>query len=534
MEIFDRLLKLEETIYKLTKAYVKNKSIDLKALLEEQKSKETRLLNSLSYEDMVKLETLYRKKYGLCFDKFFVLEIVDNPYFETCLLSLYLKLREIYSFYQEQEFSHFSKAEINSFLNVPYYRQYVKDYQEKLVFYKKVFQNYLHEKDKISFDDIYLLNSLSGEKKETLDEKHIEKYISDAFKEVRLAVLKDETKMLEKERSDIIKALLEIVPVNKRSAFLAKARQDLEKDSSKEELEVIFPYDASMNFEVQFHDLMNLERKILTVYKEIIKCQTKEDINKMCFTLATYLDEEKRMIGSIKNFSDFLFYLEKSHLFQEDFLPCYFFLNEQYRDDCLCIDRLFNYDLSLAKEPDEEEEINNLFLADDEDICLDSLEEKQKVMLDFMLGKISKEDLISAIDKQNFVEEEHVEEKIWAFFENLKQRFFNILYLTDDKDMALLYAFTDSYITERLLKNSFNGTDLFLEKERPYFSEEEKSFYLSEVQDYILELEERYPKWQEYTDIYLDCCFDYLGLKKNTLERKYGTIKKHKKEDKDE
>ena len=98
MEIFDRLLKVEETIYKLTKAYVKNKSDDLKELLEEQKSKETRLLNSLSYEDMVKLETLYRKKYGLCFDKFFVLEIVDNPYFETCLLSLYLKLREIYSF----------------------------------------------------------------------------------------------------------------------------------------------------------------------------------------------------------------------------------------------------------------------------------------------------------------------------------------------------------------------------------------------------------------------------------------------------
>ena len=138
VEIFDRLLKVEETIYKLTKDYVKNKSDDLKELLEEQKSKETRFLNSLSYEDMVKLETLYRKKYGLCFDKFFVLEIVDNPYFETCLLSLYLKLREIYSFYQEQEFSRFSKAEINSFLNVPYFRQYVKDYQVKLVFYKKV------------------------------------------------------------------------------------------------------------------------------------------------------------------------------------------------------------------------------------------------------------------------------------------------------------------------------------------------------------------------------------------------------------
>lgn len=534
MEIFDRLLKLEETIYKLTKANIKNKSDDLKELLEEQKSKETRLLNSLSYEDMIKLETLYRKKYGLCFDKFFVLEIVDNPYFETCLLSLYLKLREIYSFYQEQEFSHFSKAEINSFLNVPYYRQYVKDYQEKLVFYKKVFQNYLHEKDKISFDDIYLLNSLSGEKKETLDVEHIETYISDAFKEVCIAVLKDETKMLEKERSDIIKALLEIVPVNKRSAFLAKARQDLEKDSSKEELEVIFPYDASMNFEVQFHDLMNLERKILTVYKEIIKCQTKEDINKMCFTLATYLDEEKRMIGSIKNFSEFLFYLEKSHLFQEDFLPSYLFLNEQYRDDCLCIDRLFNYDFSLAKELDEEEEITGFLLGDEEDMRLDSLEEKQKVMLDFMLGKISKDDLIKAIDKQNFVVEGNVDEKIWTFFDNLKYRFFNLLYLTDDKDMALLYAFTDSNITEKLLKNSFNGTDLFLEKERPYFSEEEKSFYLSEVQDYVLELEERYPKWQEYTDIYLDCCFDYLGLKKNTLARKYGTIKKHKKEDKDE
>ena len=534
MEIFDRLLKVEETIYKLTKAYVKNKSNDLKELLEEQKSKETRLLNSLSYEDMVKLETLYRKKYGLCFDKFFALEIVDNPYFETCLLSLYLKLREIYSFYQEQEFSRFSKAEINSFLNVPYYRQYVKDYQEKLVFYKKVFQNYLHEKDKITFDDIYLLNSLSGEKKETLEVEHIETYISDAFKEVCIAVLKDETKMLEKERSDIIKALLEIVPVNKRSAFLDKARQDLEEDSFKEEIETIFPYDASMNFEVQFHDLMNLERKILTVYKEIIKCQTKEDINKMCFTLATYLDEEKRMIGSIKNFSELLFYLEKSHLFKEDFFPCYFFLNEQYRDNRLCIDRLFNYDLSLAKEPDEEEEINNFFLDANEDIRLDSVEEKQKLMLDFMLGKISKDDLIRAIDKQNFIEEENVEVKIWAFFEDLKQRFFNILYLTDDKDMALLYAFTDSYITERLLKNSFNGTDLFLEKERLYFSEEEKSFYLSEVQDYVLELAESYPKWQEYTDIYLDCCFDYLGLKKNTLARKYGTIKKHKKEDKDE
>ena len=534
MEIFDRLLKVEETIYKLTKAYVKNKSNDLKELLEEQKSKETRLINSLSYEDMVKLETLYRKKYGLCFDKFFVLEIVDNPYFETCFLSLYLKLREIYSFYQEQEFSRFSKAEINSFLNVPYYRQYVKDYQEKLVFYKKVFQNYLHEKDKITFDDIYLLNSLSGEKKETLDVEHIETYISDAFKEVCIAVLKDETKMLERERSDIIKALLEIVPVNKRSAFLDKARQDLEEDSFKEGIETIFSYDSSINFEVQFHDLMNLEQKILTVYKEIIKCQTKEDINKMCFTLATYLDEEKRMIGSIKNFSELLFYLEKSHLFKEDFFPCYFFLNEQYRDNHLCIDRLFNYDFSLAKEPDEEEEINDFFLDANEDIRLDSLEEKQKLMLDFMLGKISKEDLIRAIDKQNFIEEEHVEEKIWGFFEDLKQRFFNILYLTDDKDMALLYAFTDSNITEKLLKNSFNETDLFLEKERLYFSEEEKSFYLSEVQDYVLELEESYPKWQEYTDIYLECCFDYLGLKKNTLARKYGTIKKHKKEDKDE
>ena len=44
----------------------------------------------------------------------------------------------------------------------------------------------------------------------------------------------------------------------------------------------------------------------------------------------------------------------------------------------------------------------------------------------------------------------------------------------------------------------------------------------------------RKPKYRKLLDFYLECCFDYLGLKKNTLVKKYGTIKKHKKEDKDE
>ena len=165
---------------------------------------------------------------------------------------------------------------------------------------------------------------------------------------------------------------------------------------------------------------------------------------------------------------------------------------------------------------------------------LESLEKIQQMLVDFMFGKISKKDLRKEIIKVDNKYADDENEKIYVFFENLKYKFFNVLYQSEYQNKALLYAFTDNKVMEKLIFSNFEEASPFPENEKFYLNMEEKKIYLNEVKDYISELEESYPVWINFTGIYLDCCFDYLGLKKNTLARKYGTIKKHKKEDKDE
>ena len=156
------------------------------------------------------------------------------------------------------------------------------------------------------------------------------------------------------------------------------------------------------------------------------------------------------------------------------------------------------------------------------------------MLVDFMFGKISKKDLRKEIIKADNKYDDDENEKIYIFFENLKYKFFNVLYQSEYQKKALLYAFTDNEVMEKLIFSNFEEASPFPENEKFYLNMEEKKIYLNEVKDYISELEEKYPVWINFTGIYLDCCYDYLGLKNPTLKRKYGTIKKHKKEDKDE
>ena len=574
MELFEKLLRLNKMIYTLNKAYVKNKSAVCKELLQEQKEKEESILNKLSYDDLVDLEIYYRKTYDLHFDNFFLLELVDHPYIETPTLSLYLKLYERLSFYLQQSFSDFSPQEVHMFLNTPYYHRHVKRYQEKLYYNQKMFHNFLHEKDKINFDDIYLLNSLTIEKTKELDyiPEHIKSDISDYVYRILFLILTEYFPIVENERLKIIKAIIKMIPSEERKSFFDKIFLSLkdnlneqekiklnnlikeilkenvnnkkEKNFYKKYLEESYSYDVSfdtaINYELKFEELMKLEKKILLLYKKIINCENKNEKENLFQELFMYINEEYSRIGNVPNFIDFLTYIEKAYLKNIDFMPGYLFSNERYRDWYLCYERLFNYEFydylgnKDKKEYDENYESDIMLINETEESRLKSLEIVQQMFIDFVLGKISKRDLKNEIIKSDREYADDETEKICDFFEILKYKFFNVLYQSEYQYDALLYAFTDNEVMEKLIFSNFKESMPFPEKKKFYFNMEEKNLYLNEVKDYILELEESYPVWRNFTGIYLDCCYECLGLKNSTLKRKYGTIKKYKKEDKDE
>ena len=575
MKLFDRLLELNKMIYTLNKAYIKNKSAVCKELLQEQKEKEESILNKLSYDDLVDLEIYYRKTYDLHFDNFFLLELVNHPYIETPIFSLYLKLYERLSFYLQQSFSDFSPQEMSLFLNTPYYRRHVKRYREKLYYNQKMFQNYLHEKSTLNFDDVYLLNSLSIEKTKELDyiPKHIKSDIYNYVYKTFFMILTEDFPILENERLKIIKAIIKIIPSEEKKSFFDKIFRSLKDDLNEHEqtklndlideilkenknrkkedifceeyFEDTYSYDVSfdtaINYEIKFEDLMRLEKKILLLYKKIINSESKEEREKFFTKLSIHIDEEHSMLSDVQNFTDFLIYIEKAYLKRIDFMPDYLFSNERYCDWYLCYERLFNYDFykylnkkNDKKSDDDEYESNIMLINETRESRLESLEKIQQMLVDFMFGKISKKDLRKEIIKADNKYDDDENEKIYVFFENLKYKFFNALYQSEYQKKALLYAFTDNEVMEKLIFSNFEEASPFPENEKFYLNMEEKKIYLNEVKDYISELEESYPVWINFTGIYLDCCYDYLGLKNPTLKRKYGTIKKHKKEDKDE
>lgn len=575
MELFDKLLKLNETIYALNKTYAKNKSINCKELLQEQKEKEEHILNKLSYDNLVDLESYYRDNYSLYFENFFLLELIDHPYVEIPVQSLYLKLYERFSFYLQQQFSKFSPYEMSLFLNSPYYYKHVKKYQEKLYYNQKVFQNYLHEKEKITFDDIYLLNSLSVKKTEELKyiPGHIKSVIYDDVYTTLYSILTEYFPILENERTKVYKAIVKIIPLKERKSFfkqiyfsLEDVLNETEKDKlntlideflkeivntkqgqvfCKESFEYSYSYDVNFStasfYELRFDDFMRVEKNILSLYKQIIESNSKEERNRLFEKLSDYVDKEHSLVTDTKNFTDFLTYLENAYLKTIDYLPSYLFLDEKYRDWHLCFERIFHYEFynqlnKISNKESDDEEYNSdiMLINDNQESRLEFLEKVQQMLVDFMFGKISKENLKKEIRKSDreYIDDE--DEKMLDFYENLKYKFFNVLYESEYHREALLYAFTDNEIMEKLILSNFNETMPFPKRENLYFNAEEKKFYLEEVKDYISELEEIYPVWRNFTGIYLDCCYEYLGLKNPTLKRKYGTIKKHKKEDKDE
>ena len=62
MKILDQLIEVSQTIYRLNKAYVKNKSSVCLELLEDEKKKEEALLDSLTYEDYLKMSVILEQK----------------------------------------------------------------------------------------------------------------------------------------------------------------------------------------------------------------------------------------------------------------------------------------------------------------------------------------------------------------------------------------------------------------------------------------------------------------------------------------
>ena len=553
MKILDQLIEVSQTIYRLNKAYVKNKSSICLELLEDEKKKEEALLDSLTYEDYLKMSVILERKYNLNLNNHYLLEVVKNLSLDTSLLSLFIKLYRRYSFYSEQKFTCFTEQELIYFVNNPYFKRYVKENKIREYLNFKAYENYLEEKEKITYDDRYLLMTLK-ENITNYKNKSYEPcfYLYRAIEETLRLYCEDKPSLLDEEYLKVIKALLKtdryIVEENILNQLNNSLEETLDEKGNQRREEILLKlskyrnnlrtdeimsfdkkipfvsqyvsFSFAQEYELAFYELLTIETQLFDLYMKIYQSKEKAEKriirDQMYDKLSLLTQKEENVIHKINDQEQFLYYIENCYAYdEEDILPCYLFDNDKWQKYNMIFSRIrnnINYNLSFENEIDENFEVS---YVDD--------------LLD--LGSVL--DLFAKCLFEPFNVPNNYENRAFDYFKVINNHFFNSLFNSQYKDLAVFYTFTDDMAMKRLILSDFELPMIFDEK--PFnVSLEEKINICDDIENYAENILETKGYNLDILEFYVRCTFDYLGLKKNTLERKYGTIKKHKKEDKDE
>lgn len=556
MLIIRDMLKQSETIYKLTKAYAKSKSLACKELLQEEKQSLEDNLDGLSYTDCLRLEDYFKREFNLSMDRFYLLEVITHHFLEIPILSLYLKVYEKYSFYKNQSFTCFSKKETLYFLNNPYFNFYEKSASMREDYETSLFYGYLKEQMKISFDDRYLLDSLNGTVKDY--QGAIPYYLLNSLTDSFIESVKAYCQTKNDALKSLLKSLIKKIPEEDRKSLLEDVNSLLNSEEKetfvllKEELKeyvdetrksnnitvrashsptrVYVSFKNALEYELKFNELKLIGRRILEIYKRLMASKDKKESpsfrDKLYEEMLPLIEKERKIVNSIKDYDNFLYYVESCYyMYEEDSLPPYLFFENNHLEEALLYERISNW-----------REYNMVYLDEIEmpKMGISDIEKIVEGLSKFFLGKIKKEGLIQLLKSYEALNRSDYEEQASLFSYNIRHHFFNKLLQSEYRILSLYYAFTDNFMMEKMILSDFDILNPFEEKEQAILSEEDKRFLIEDEKDYVKEIKIRKPKYRKLLDFYLECCFDYLGLKKNTLERKYGTIKKHKKEDKDE
>ncbi len=556
MLIIRDMLKQSETIYKLTKAYAKSKSLVCKELLQEEKQSLEDNLDGLSYTDCLRIEDYFKREFNLSMDRFYLLEVITHSFLEIPILSLYLKVYEKYSFYKNQSFTCFSKKEMLYFLNNPYFNFYEKSASMREDYETSLFYGYLKEQMKISFDDRYLLDSLNGTVKDY--QGAIPYYLLNSLTDSFIESVKAYCQTKNEALKSLLRSLIKKIPEEDRNSLLEDVNTLLESEEKemflllKEELKeyvdetrksnnitvrashstskVYVSFKNALEYELKFNELKLIGRRILEIYKRLMASKDKKESpsfrDKLYEEMLPLIEQERKIVNSIKDYDNFLYYVESCYyMYEEDSLPPYLFFENNHLEEALLYERISNW-----------REYNMVYLDEIEmpKMSISDIEKIVESLSKFFLGKIKKEGLIQLLKSYETLNRSDYEEQASLFSSNIRHHFFNKLLQSEYRIFSLYYAFTDNFMMEKMILSDFDILNPFEEKEQAILSEEDKRFLIEDEKDYVKEMKIRKPKYRKLLDFYLECCFDYLGLKKNTLERKYGTIKKHKKEDKDE
>lgn len=556
MLIIRDMLKQSETIYKLTKAYAKSKSLVCKELLQEEKQSLEDNLDGLSYTDCLRIEDYFKREFNLSMDRFYLLEVITHPFLEIPILSLYLKVYEKYSFYKNQSFTCFSKKEMLYFLNNPYFNFYEKSASMREDYETSLFYGYLKEQMKISFDDRYLLDSLNGTVKDY--QGAIPYYLLNSLTDSFIESVKAYCQTKNDALKSLLRSLIKKIPEEDRKSLLEDVNSLLNSEEKemflllKEELKeyvdetrksnnttvrashspsrVYVSFKNALEYELKFNELKLMGRRILEIYKRLLASKDKKESpsfrDKLYEEMLPLIEQERKIVNSIKDYDNFLYYVESCYyMYEEDSLPTYLFFENNHLEEALLYERISNWC-----------EYNMVYLDEIEmpKMSISDIEKIVEGLSKFFLGKIKKEGLIQLLKSYEALNRSDYEEQASLFSYNIRHHFFNKLLQSEYRIFSLYYAFTDNFMMEKMILSDFDILNPFEEKEQAILSEEDKRFLIEDEKDYVKEMKIRKPKYRKLLDFYLECCFDYLGLKKNTLERKYGTIKKHKKEDKDE
>lgn len=556
MLIIRDMLKQSETIYKLTKAYAKSKSLACKELLQEEKQSLEDNLDGLSYTDCLRLEDYFKREFNLSMDRFYLLEVITHHFLEIPILSLYLKVYEKYSFYKNQSFTCFSKKEMLYFLNNPYFNFYEKSASMREDYETSLFYGYLKEQMKISFDDRYLLDSLNGTVKDY--QGAIPYYLLNSLTDSFIESVKAYCQTKNDALKSLLKSLIKKIPEEDRKSLLEDVNSLLNSEEKemflllKEELKeyvdetrksnnitvrvshspsrVYVSFKNALEYELKFNELKLIGRRILEIYKRLMVSKDKKESpsfrDKLYEEMLPLIEQERKIVNSIKDYDNFLYYVESCYyMYEEDSLPPYLFFENNHLEEALLYERISNW-----------REYNMVYLDEIEmpKMSISDIEKIVEGLSKFFLGKIKKEGLIQLLKSYEALNRSDYEEQASLFSYNIRHHFFNRLLQSEYRIFSLYYAFTDNFMMEKMILSDFDILNPFEEKEQAILSDEDKRFLIEDEKDYVKEMKIRKPKYRKLLDFYLECCFDYLGLKKNTLVKKYGTIKKHKKEDKDE
>lgn len=475
---------------------------------------------------------------------------------EIPILSLYLKVYEKYSFYKNQSFTCFSKKEMLYFLNNPYFNFYEKSASMREDYETSLFYGYLKEQMKISFDDRYLLDSLNGTVKDY--QGAIPYYLLNSLTDSFIESVKAYCQTKNEALKSLLKSLIKKIPEEDRKSLLEDVNSLLNSEEKemflllKEELKeyvdetrksnnitvrashspskIYVSFKNALEYELKFNELKLIGRRILEIYKRLMASKDKKESpsfrDKLYEEMLPLIEQERKIVNSIKDYDNFLYYVESCYyMYEEDSLPTYLFFENNHLEEALLYERISNWC-----------EYNMVYLDEIEmpKMGISDIEKIVEGLSKFFLGKIKKEGLIQLLKSYEALNRSDYEEQASLFSYNIRHHFFNKLLQSEYRIFSLYYAFTDNFMMEKMILSDFDILNPFEEKEQAILSEEDKRFLIEDEKDYVKEMKIRKPKYRKLLDFYLECCFDYLGLKKNTLERKYGTIKKHKKEDKDE